>query len=157
MHDEKSIERRWTIWECDCGALNREGAPGLQNPCPICNHPATIDCVEVMLVQDHLEALGEAQLEVAEERDRAEEERALRLRITDAVQEDRAKERAAEQKLETLRSGLEAEAHRLRNSALANGGGMEPYLDGCASTAIEASDRLQALLDASEDTEGSER
>jgi hypothetical protein len=111
------------------------------------------------------DALGEAQLKVAEERDRAEEERALRLRIQDAVQEDRTKERAAQtnlraeeqhrlevqrasiaanQKLESLRSGLKAEVERTRLVLPLAAGAFRDSLG-------ERIDRLRALLDASED------
>ena len=49
-------ERRWTVWECDCGNLNQASFPGMQHPCWACNHPATIDCDEVCPVSE-LDAL----------------------------------------------------------------------------------------------------
>ena len=128
---------------------------------------------EYMRWADHLAALGEAtkqrdalaatlssaELELANSAPRERVAAALAggpsaVIAAWAKRDDEECERVAdtEEKLESLRSGLKAEAHRLRNSALANGGGMEPYLDGCASTAMEAADRLKALLDASEDT-----
>lgn len=42
------MAERWTIWECDCGAINRASFPGMQHPCAMCDHPATIDPIEVV-------------------------------------------------------------------------------------------------------------
>jgi hypothetical protein len=89
--------------------------------------------------RDHLDALGEAEKNLrAEEQHRLEVQRACI---------------AANQKLETLRSGLKAEIGRLEISLLCNGGTASDYLDGRTDAAQDVSRRLEQLLDASEDTE----
>lgn len=95
-------EKRWTIWECDCGQINRATAPGLQAPCAICNHPATIDCVEVVPAST-----------LQELRDKYEELRDVRFE--EGCEECQEREDAANKALEELREGLQREIERLKD------------------------------------------
>jgi hypothetical protein len=109
---------------------------------------------------DHLDALGEAE----KARDQYREGWLLRGRqINEEGVEFRRRTEAAEEKLETLRSGLKAELVMLRAEAGEYGRRALRFKAGfdcpearrferLADDKRNSADRLQALLDASEDT-----
>jgi hypothetical protein len=160
---------RWTFWRyvwLKTGEVTRSWV--IDEPPPAEAGPDgdgfELQVVEVMPVEDHQDALGEAQLEAGDLRVELHAAEFSRVKAEDALggatrDRDRAREacidveavatrryeevQALEEKLETLRSGLKAEVSGLESEAETTG----------IRARWRAAERLRLLLDASEDTE----